>query len=479
MSRQQLNVGPTVEKQHYDIMDRANCHPDSFSHVMQIARDETHHPCEHKIRHDTNKASLSPELWFRDDEELSPRASKYYSDLLSLYTQRQPTYVSSMSEDHAAHHPGPQAATARTPSTVTVFPCPIAQEMISRNDDAVQRPFEPENTAPSSSVSLFQKHYQKAKVLYRNGPPGEAELFWGGIKSYLEAKKQERNAVLEMCPLKEASAASQKPPDSAVSYGDISRTSREVPIKLRRTVLTVDLNKPLPPSPPLSTVPCKRPQKGKGKEVDMNKPLPRTPFPCFDEPKASDGVIIDSPVDAHWPPHQQTVSTEAPSQHPEALKPGSHEHAKPPVKEQQPVYYQPLPKIPTKEQQAHAALKAKISYPFPMPSPTLSAHPGLMSAKAKGKQKAPSSPSWLDKLAHPTIPALPALALHKLKRTESDDSFVCRGLRRPRKGEVYIGVEQQEGILKPLPLFTGRRANGSFYDVSDESADQRATGRWI
>ena len=257
--------------------------------------------------------------------------------------------------------------------------------------------------------------------------------------------------------------------DSVVSYSDISRTSREVPIKLRRTVLIIDTNKLLPPSPPLSAAPKERPQKAKPKVLNIDKPLPRTPFPCFsDMLKPSEGSTDQFPVDPLWPPtHIQTVGLETPICQPEAPRQGTRERLEPDTQgPQQPTWLKTLAKKPSnthlhstrkskpsKAQKAHDSLKAKISRPVPIPpavnlSPThLAPYTGTISEKAKGKRKIPSSPTWLNKLAHPTMPTMPTMHTFK-KRPDSDESFACQGSGEGRVYDGYLddgGPSVQEG----------------------------------
>ncbi|KAF3038868.1 hypothetical protein E8E12_008794 [Didymella heteroderae] len=94
------------------------------------------------------------------------------------------------------------------------------------------------------------------------------------------------------------------------------------------------------------------------------------------------------------------------------------------------------PKL-SKAEKAHDALKAKISRPMPITHTIDSRSPGFtldVGEKAKGKPKTPSLPTWLDKLAHPTLPAIPSMPAMPTfykpkKRPASDESFACQGLR--------------------------------------------------
>lgn len=429
-------------------MHYQNCNssrPDDHGRSVDAARDDVYHPQQNRSYQVTHPASPCATPWFSDDEELSPRASKYYSDLFALYTQRQPTDVASWSDCDAAA--SSHAADARKASTATTFPGPEVQDTEARKTDYVQPHSGQDKTTPTPSHSFLRKHYQKARAIYQNGPPGEAELFWESIRCY----RAKRRAVFEMCAPSQTKAAPQQPRiDSAVSFGGISHTSCEVPIKLHQTVLAADMNRPLPSVPPLYKVPPNRAaHKGKGKVLDLNKPLPRTPFPCSDTLEVDD----DSPVDAPWPTHTQTVDSPSRTHHPRTT------------------ITKPLPTFPkgtgkskpSKEEQTRAALKAKISRPVLInPSaivpPITVTDTDTLGEDAKGEQKLPPSPTWRDMFAAPTMHAL---ALHKRKRPDSDESFACQG------------IQEGEG-LKPLPLFTG-----SSDDVRGQWVEHSRTGRWI
>jgi len=248
--------------------------------------------------------------------------------------------------------------------------------------------------------------------------------------------------------------------------------------------------------------------------LNLNKALPRTPFPCFPEPPKLPQEMIDgSPVDAPWLHtvglHPAAIQNDAPSQgyaRSKLIAPDP----------QPPTWLQDITtkaydaqvslvskgkakSKPSKAEKAHSALKATISRPIPISpttnlSPThLPPHPGTMSAKAQGKQKAPSSPTWLNKLARPTMSTLTSLpTMHKAKkRPASDKSFACQGLEEGHGYDAY-GVEaglsvwdgrprvrKEEDGMRPEPLFTGRMEDGTYYDAVDVYAGQRGTGRWI
>jgi len=439
MSHQRVYEGSSSETQQPMAMHYQNR---NSSCPVNAARDDVYHPQQDRSYQVTHPASPCATPWF-SDEELSPRASEYYSDLFALYSQRQNTNVAPSSYCHVAA--SSYAADTRKASTATTFPGPVVQVTEARKTDYVQPPPGQDKTTPAPSHSFLRKHYQKARAIYQNGPPGEAELFWESIKCYREAKQ---GAVFEMCAPSRTKTAPQQPRiDSAVSYRDISHTSCEVPIKLHQTVLAVDTNRPLPSVPPLYNVPLNRAHKGKGKVLDLNKPLPRTPFPYSDTLEADD----DSPVDAPWPTHTRTVGSPSRTNHPQAT------------------ITKPLPTLPkgtgkskpSKEEQTRAALKAKISRPVLItPSAILPqiTDTDTLGKNAKGEQKLPSSPTWRDMFAAPTMHAL---ALHKRKRPDSDESFACQGVR------------EGEG-LKPLPLFTG-----SSDDVREQWVEHRRTGWWI
>ncbi|KAJ8107099.1 hypothetical protein OPT61_g9102 [Boeremia exigua] len=448
--------------------------------------------------------------WYSDDEGLSPRASKYYSDLFAFYTEREAADEKVTSDGHAAS----QAANARTTSGITVFPGSAMPEI--RFDDPSFIRQQPEESKPTcvAKQSFFMRFFQRAKEIYVKGPPGEAQIFWESIKSYLREK--DRDVIFEICPPEQKAAAVQssgqyhavagrttestnkrKPRhDVAVSYGNISRTSREVPIKLQKTVLNVDINKPLPPLPSSPPLHITRSQKDKGKALNVNKPLPRTPLPYSDTLKPANEDFVHCTTEPHWPlTRMQTARPEASLHQPMVPQQGQ--------KSQQNLLLRNKAKKlsdnhkhgdgkskPSKEERAHSALKAKISRPIAIPpavtlSPTVIQLPSDTTVeKVQDKQRIPPSPAWLAKLAHPTLPAM-----HRGKnRPDSDESFACQGMNDDIEFGVYLGeggLSVQEGgprmrtgeeVLRPKSLFTGR---DSLYDVEDEWADQRRTGRWI
>ncbi|KAH6612623.1 hypothetical protein C7974DRAFT_381150 [Boeremia exigua] len=392
--------------------------------------------------------------WYSDDEELSPRASKYFSELFALYTEREDTESPAVGNSYAA------SQTAKA-STTTLFPQTIGHKKSLASADVVQHQPKRDDAMRGQNQTFFKKHYQKAKEIYQNGPPGEAQLFWEGIKSYL--KERDNGEVLEICPPVQKNVAVQQPPtsasrplpsraqkiadvtdkrraqhDSAVSYSNISLTSCEVPIKFQQTVLTVDLNKPLPPAPPLSTAPKRGPQKVKEKAAH---------------------VLVDERTNFVQTPSNVDMHSKAKSK-------------------------------PSKQEKAHNALKAKISRPIPISdpvscSPTLPRSYPSLSEKAKGKQKVPSSPAWLNKLAHPALPA----TFKGAKRTDSDDSFICQGIDEQIDYSTYIGDgvlsvqeggprmrtgENSGGMLRPAALLT-RKKDDSYHDVDNQWSDQKTT----
>ncbi len=466
-------------------------------------------------RHDgIPESPLSAIPWYSDDEELSPRASKYYSELFALYTHKRAVDDTAMGDCDAASNP----AKPRPNSSVTVFPGFVEHKSTLKSPRAIQQQLGSNDNVSVHNHSFFKRYFKKAKEIYRNGPPGEAQVFWEGIKSYF--KEKERGVVFEICsPVSRAVAVPHSRRHSLVAHktiestkhspwhgtvvsnDTISRTSREVPVKLRQTVLNVDTNKRLPPSPPLSPAPKKRPRKNRGKVFDVNKPLPRTPLPCSDTQKPSDGDIDESSAEIKWPcTHIDTAGAEAAASRSMARQSILQDTQQPMQQADKAVdppnsHTQGNGKSrPSRKVNAHNAIKAQISYPIPIPpaanpsstflQPKL---PHAISEKAQGKQKLPPSPAWLTKLAHPTLPAI-----HRAeKRPDSDESFGCQGLGDEIELDVYVGDggrsvqedgprmrigENGEEVLRPKSLFTGR---DSFYDVDDEWADQRRTGRWI
>ncbi|OSS53870.1 hypothetical protein B5807_01750 [Epicoccum nigrum] len=422
-----------------------------------------------------------------EDEVLSPGTSGFYNELFALYTHEEPM----------------DTAPARNPNiaqdelrTHTIIPSVTTSSAGRGYADGAQYPIEQKAGAPAKppAQSFLKKHFKKAKGIYQSGPPGDAEIFWTGVKTYLQNRE-----VIEMVPPKKH-YETRKPPtkpmpargtnkapankqiqrqDSAVSYGNISRTSREVPIMLRQAA---EVNKTLPRYPPVDAAFGQRPQQGKGNMLKINKPLPPTPLPCSLSPprrvKASD---LESPVDASWAsPSMQTVDYASPVSLPQRNDQANLRPAVPlpqtstrrPQKHS-PVYgsQHPAGKYgvqppagkhkPSRSEKERNALKAKISYPIPIDPPVEMPTAHVLPQfkfehnQTEDRQKAPSPPGWLDKFAHSTMPDLPAL--HKgRKRADSDVSFVCQGV---------VG----QGEYRPAPLFTG----------DGDNLGQRMTGRWI
>ncbi|XPS79324.1 hypothetical protein M3J09_011309 [Ascochyta lentis] len=427
-------------------------------------------------------------------------------------------------------------------------------ERTSADVEAVQN--QPQNHKPvdgENGRAKGQSYIKRLKEIYRAGPPDEGQRLWRGLRNYWREKQT--GVVFEMCAPYRRDEASHVPSsesvvdreatdsprhqspietshivgedveqcrprrDSVVSYGDVSRTSREVPVKICQTILTLDANKPPPPPPRLSDAPRRRSQRTQNEIVDLDKPLPRTPFPCFPEPPKPWETSRESPVVPPWPPiHTATVGSELPDHYEEAPRQGnstSSKRSKDVVQGPQPSTWLknlatkvPNPQLnspskskPTKADKAHDALKAKISRPIPI-SPTtiavdfsphrLPPQPDTMSEKARGKQRAPSSPTWLDKLAHAPLPILhtmPAM-LQAKKRPGSDKSFQCQGTVAGHVCEECAPDLETGGRrgrqrarhgdgMRPEPLFTGGMFDGSYCDVEDANADHIRTGRWI
>lgn len=465
--------------------------------------------------------------------DLSSRASRYFSDLYTLDAVQ--AYGS------AARPPDQRIAAASagalTTSVVTLFP---------RGNDYDRSPKEPDTSQTETSIeqdsvalkeSFFRKHYRRLKDIHDNGPPGEAQTFLAGMNSYLRERKT--NAEFEICSHRQQSEAKpvgqqQRPAlsvrespqayrtaatynlgtrkDSVVSYGSISYTSQDVPVKLRRTVLEANIDKPLPPLPPLDATPMRRLRDKQDRVLNINKPLPRTPLYCslISEKQAREPVE-DSPVDAPWEPLPTQMVHSAPSakQHFSAqedikyLLHGSEHNSKQTwLNAFTDISKFPIPPEgkhkPSKAEKTHDALKAKISHPMPMPMPQTTASLSAeltprVTERTKGKLKAPSSPTWLNKLAHPTLPAIPTMPAMPTfykpkKRPASDESFACQGLC---EGNVYSEMIMGRGALSanetstkridetlvPEPPFSGRRGDGSYSDFSHAPATQRGNGR--
>ncbi|KAF3005889.1 hypothetical protein E8E13_009368 [Curvularia kusanoi] len=448
----------------------------------------------------SRSASPCQLLWYGDGVDLSPRSSAFYSDLFSLYTNEDVTDATPASSPGIGQH----MESTPTTSMMTTFPSFVSYNAQSGHFDSASYPFEREANEPAKGWSFFKKHLQRAKEIYQGGPPGEAELFWAGVRDYMQ--KKGKIEATEMCPRppKRDSEAPKPPPkhgsvsikhkvwdeqrrlhDSAVSYGDISRTSREVLIKLRQPV---DMGKPLPPFPPLSPAPKRRTQEGKGNVPNVNKPLPITPLPYFSEiSKPIIEPISESPVDERWPSTgMQTVDRIPPV--PQRTDPAHAKHTAP--KPQPSALPLPKPTIAhlqcagkyksSKTEKAHIALKAKISYPIPIlpPANFFPAIPGpqphVVDRSVEGEQKISVSRRWFDRFPHPPTPDISVITKAR-KRPDSNESFACQGLAehgelgvRVEEGKSKAGV-QSEDALRPEPLFTG----------DGEDMGRRMTGRWI
>jgi hypothetical protein len=467
-----------------------------------------------------------------DDRDLSPRASKYFSDLYALEEAQTSGSAARPHDQHTL----PSSDGIRTTSVVTLFPRGVDYVRVPKETDTSQAETSNEQNSTAQKESFFKKHYRRLKELHDNGPPGEAQTFLAGMNSYLK----ERKAVVEFemysprhkhgakpvsrehhppqsvreSPLTHRTADennSRTRKDSVVSYGSISRTSQEVPVKLRRTVVEMDINKPLPPLPPLDVTPMQRLRSEKGYKLNLHKPLPRTPLYCSSiSKKRVREPVEDSPVDALWESIQtQTVGPARSAKQPvsstqiDAKSPQWVEQASERTRQEDssniskcPIPPSGKPK-PSKVSKAHDALKAKISHPIPITQTLNNRFPELApytAEAAEGKPKTPSSPTWssptwLDKLAHPTLPAIPAMSAiptfyKPKKRPASDESFACQGLGG---GDVYremvIGAgalsagekstETIEETAVPKPLFFRRPK------VSDAGAEQGMNGRWV
>lgn len=453
-------------------------------------------------------------FWHTDDEGLSPRTSKYYSDLFGLYAQ----------DNTMGRNTKDDTSKTRTKSTMTTFPGFVSSETKpTRSDNLPPNPQCHQFTSTEPQI-LFKKYYRRAREIYQNGPPGEAEIVFVGIRNHLQGR--DRGTVLEVHSPKRAgktvkasedsgkvyvrAESTNKPPvrqTSSMSYGGISSTSREVPIKLHRSVLNADINKPLPPYPPLSPVPKQQPRKDKGKAVNLNKPLPITPLPCSSaDSKPTSQLDEESPVDTPWPlASMQPVSHNAASTQKVAKKgskpaiqwPQQSTQSRPPLNKLPIAHSQSYSKYKSsKAEKAHKELKAKISRPIAFP-PAMNdsqtpfpPHPAMLSEKAKGKQAVPPSPTWLDKLTHPMMPGM--TMTHKIKkRPDSEESFVCQGIRTQDDIDVGTGGKTMDMGAGRMNMGAGRggaesmRPTALFTGTVDErnSADGRGVdlqiGRWI
>lgn len=488
-------------------------------------------------------ATPSTEPRYNDAEDLSPRAFEYFEDLLAPGA----TVSGGTAPPRDQHVEGPSTE-SRTASVVTLFPQFAASDPVPKEAKIAPSRYSGQLNPAAKKQSFLKKHYRRLKEIHDNGPPGEAQMVIAGIKGYLKDKKAAATASEKRTPRKEdesspkpfsESAGQQQgtsqplrqPPliqgmvdrgkpltrkDSAVSYGNISRTSREVPVKICRTVLEMDTNEPLPSFPPFDAMPKQRILNKKGTVMDINKPLPLTPLDCSSPTKKpSQEPPEESPVDAHWPLKHIKEADLKPSVHqPVTSQNDVKIHSQRAENEVQRTWLDdftdtpnshlpPAGKFgPTKAGTTHNALKTKISRPIPIPRtvdncfPDLPPHSGALSEKAKGKQKVPSSPTWLDKLAHPTLPSLPAMPpIYKpKKRPDSDKSFICQGLGPLGEPNVYAhiilghaalsaekmrsaGETTDEGLI-PEPLFSGRRSDGKGCDGSRAGLEKK-TGRWV
>jgi hypothetical protein len=469
--------------------------------------------------HQNEQTSFS-RRWSDDDDVLSPGAPGYYNELFALYTQEDPI-------DTAPARDLNNAQDNLKPRPATVFPGNATSNAGHRYADGTQYLSEQQKGNTPAKKSFLKKHFKEAKEIYKNGPPGEAEALWTGIRTYLH--NREPKEVTEMVPPKKryetrtpptkpapARGANKAPAlkqvrrqDSVVSNGNVSRTSREIPIMLGQPVdlnkplplyPAAEVNKPLPRYPPVDAAFGQRPQQGKGKVLNVNKPLPPTPLPCSNSPikraKASD---LESPVDPKWASiGMQTIDETigdyaSPEFLPQRTYQANLQAAATVVPQTTTTTRQPLQPLPVngcqtpagkytlvhgsappaqagkykpsrtekEREKARTALKAKISRPVPVES-----HVDISAAhvqpqykferrETEERQKA----AWLDKIAHPTLPAMPDLpALNRgRKRRDSDASFACQG----------VGGQ---GEYRPAPLSTGEKGDASGH---------RMTGRWI
>ncbi|UPX17940.1 uncharacterized protein EKO05_0008266 [Ascochyta rabiei] len=490
--------------------------------------------------------SPSTKSWSSENEELSPRASTYYCDLYTTEGYAQSTHC-----DPTYLKPSTLRTTeARTASTVTVFPSFQASVKESNPDSSSEWSDVDTDVEQRTTMDLKnqrgkgQSYIKRLKEIYRAGPPGEGQLLWRGLRDYWRERRT--GVVFEMYQPHPTDESSRVPSpefvveeevadprqrrsptaayvtgegggqrrlrnDSVVSYGDVSRTSREVPIKIRRTVLELDTNKCLPPQPPLGDAPRGRSQRDQGRGLDLNKPLPRTPFPCFPMPPKPPEGSEESAVAPPWPPtYTATVGSESSDCHNKVPSQGSLKHVAQDPQLATRLLRSPATRAPDAQpsptgtckpsgaEQAHDVLKAKISAPMP-PSPAAVAgdfsprrpapHPDTASEKARGKPTSLSSAIGLDRLAHPARPWMPWV-LRATKRLALEESFTCQGVveglvcgactteseRDVREDGARMGREDE---MRPEPLFTGGMFDGSYCDVEDGKAEERKTGRWI
>lgn len=527
-------------------------HSDTQCSLSQIQQDRSYSP---RQGHDhTSTYAPSPDVEFGnyDSEDLSPRASRYFSKLFTGEDD-------SESEDAAPlRNINTQQSSTRvqTESVVTLFPSGIVSDQVPRDTGSVQSRYAEQLCPATQGQSFFKKHYRRLKEVHDNGPPGKAQSFLADMNRYWRERKgiavveirsprqgdgakpnptsesagqsQRMGSSLRQLPLTHGTSdrlESRARFDSMLSDGDISCTSREVPIKIRRTVLEMDLSKPLPKLPPFHATPNQRVQNEKSKAAYINKTLPRTPLDCSSSPKRQKVDLDDSPVDAPWS-STPTHTARFPSTAEQPKAPLADTSNRPHGAEQNAerswiddflsTSSFPLPPTskpkPSKADSSHDALKAKISRPIPILQTANNRSlppPQQVNEKIKGKQKAntPSSATWLDKFVHPilptkptkpTMPALPTFGKPK-KRPHSDDSFVCQGLCESNVyadmvmggGALSVGCAQplvgagktftntSEEDLVPEPLFTGYRSDVSLQNGGDGGVEQRRDGRWL
>ncbi|KAF3052932.1 hypothetical protein E8E11_000617 [Didymella keratinophila] len=447
-----------------------------------------------------------------DAGDLSPGASKYFSDLYTLDAAQPSGAVARPRDQHTV----PSSTGVRTTSVVTLFPRGVDYAQVPKEADTSQTKTSQEQDPAAQKESFFKKHYRRLKEIHDNGPPGETQTFLAGMNSYLKARKI--IFEFELCSPRQKDEANsvvdghnaRTRQDSVVSYGNISCTSQEVPVKIQRTVLEMNITKPLPPLPPLDVTPMQRLRIEKGKMLNINKPLPRTPLYCSSISEKALEPVEDSPVDAPWGLLQsQTVDST-----PLAKQPGSSQKVTTSFPRcvdrnsertwlEDPTDISKFPVPPgrklklSKSEKAHDALKAKISHPIPITHTINNRFPELTPytvETAEGKPKTPSSPTWLNKLAHPTLPTIPTMPAmptfyRPKKRPASEESFACQGLR---ESNVYAEMVMGGGALSadqtstetidetvPVPLFSGRRSDGSYHKAGYAAAEQDRTGRWV
>ena len=154
--------------------------------------------------------------WYSDEEDLSPRASRYYSDLFALYTTQESTDAASIGDCHVVSGKNE----AWKDSIITNFPGVIASDFKAKDADVTQHEFGQDESKSPQSQSFFKKSYQRAKEVYQNGPPGEGQMFWAGVKSYL--KGRETSVVFEMCPRKRTGEVIREPSLESVALQQVA-----------------------------------------------------------------------------------------------------------------------------------------------------------------------------------------------------------------------------------------------------------------